>query len=461
MPCSQPLWLGLEPAMSYPLPSRAPGAAALRARRERRERRLLANRAVTDALVSVAGLVGRPVRDTEGNVVGRVLDLVARWDGVAYPPITGLVVRVGFRRAFVPIERVARLGHDGAALSTSTLDLRDFRRREGEVLLVRDVIDHQLVDVDGVRVIRASDLYVTCLAGSHRLVGVDVGLGTLVRRLAPARWRARPTPERVIDWGAIQPFGQPGRPLQLRRPNQGLRAMRSADLADLLEELGRSQRQELLAHLDPEAAADAVEEMEPAEVEQLLRESSTEQAAALLTQMEPDEAVDALRDLDGAERSELLAAMPEQIARELDRLLHYPEGQAGGLMTSRMVLTRPTEPVGIVRQRLREHVEHREELDSVIVVDNDGRLVDTVPLFDVLLLAEPDQRMSELVREPWPVVVRVDTPLPELVEKFVASRAHSLVVVDDERPVGRVLADDLVDALVEAPPRIRFPRVVE
>lgn len=445
--------------MSHPL---GPGAAALRARRERRARRLLANRAVADALVSVAGLVGRPVRDTEGETVGRVLDLVARWDGAPYPPVTGLVVRVGFRRAYVPVQHVSSLEHDQVRLSTATMDLRDFRRREGEVLLVRDVVDHQLVDVDGVRVIRASDLYVAKLGSRYRLVGVDVGLGTLVRRLGPARWRVRPTPERVIDWGAIQPFGHAGRPLQLRRPNQALRAMRPADLADLLEELGRSQRQELLAHLDPATAADAVEEMEPEEVEQLLRESSTEQAAALLTQMEPDEAVDALRDLDDDERDELLAAMPKQAAHELDVLLHYPEGQAGGLMTSRMVLATPDEPVQTVRERLRGHAAHREELDSVLVVDDEGKLVDTVPLFDVLLLAGPEQRVAELVGAPWPVIVTVDTPLPQLVDKFVSSRARSLVVVDaDDRPVGLVLADDLIDALVEAPRRVRFPRVVE
>ena len=448
--------------MSNPFSTRTTGAAARRERRERRTRRLLANRAVADALVSVAGLAGRPVQDTEGQVVGRIFDLVARWDDGAYPPITGLVVRVGFRRAFVPIERVASLTHDGARLATSTLDLRDFRRRESEVPLVRDVIDHQLVDVDGVRVIRASDLYIARLAGTYRLVGADVGMGTLLRRLGPARWRARPTPERVIDWGAIQSFGQAGHPLQLRRPNAALQAMRPADLADLLEELGRSQRQELLGHLDPEAAADAVEEMEAEDVEQLLRQAPTGQGAALLAQMEPDEAVDALRDLDPDEREELLAVMPADSARELNTLLRYPEGQAGGLMTSRMVLTRHDEPVGTVRQRLRGHTDHREELDSVVVVDDDGRLLDTVPLFDVLLLAESDQRMADLVEEPWPVTVAPDTPLPELVEKFVESRAHSLVVVDaEERPVGRVLADDLIDALVDAPRRIRFPRVVE
>lgn len=446
--------------MSIPFSARAP--VALQQRRARRTRRLLANRAVADALLSVAGLTGRPVRDTDGGVVGRIVDLVARWDGAAYPPVTGLVLRVGLRRSFVPIGQVAELTHGAARLSTTRLDLRDFRRREGEVLLGRDVVDHQLVDVDGVRVIRASDLYVARLAGSYRLVGADVGMGTLLRRLGPARWRARPTPERVIDWGAIQPFGHPGRPLQLRRPNTALHALRPADLADLLEELGRSQRQELLGHLDPETAADAVEEMEPADVEQLLRESSTERAAALLADMEPDEAVDALRDLNADERDELLAAMPAERASELVGLLRYPEGSAGGLMTSRMLLARPHEPVGMVRQRLRENLEHREELDEVVVVDDDGRLLDTVPLVDLLLRAEPDQRMTELVEEPWPVTVAVDTGLRELVATFVESRAHSLVVLDaDARPVGRVLADDLVDALVEAPRRVRFPRVVE
>ena len=448
--------------MSEPFSDHAPGAAPLRARWERRTRRLLANRTVAEALVSVAGLAGRPVRGRDGQLIGRIVDLVARWDGAAYPPVTGLVVRVGFRRVFVPIARVAELTGDGAVLASATLDLRDFCRREGEVLLVRDVIDHQLIDVDGVRVIRASDLYIACLAGGHRLVGADVGMGTLLRRLGPARWRARATPERVIDWGAIQPFGQPGRPLQLRRPNAALRALRPADLADLLEELGRSQRQELLGHLDPETAADAVEEMEAADVQQLLRESSTEQAAALLTEMEPDEAVDALRDLDRDERDELLAALPAERTRELEGLLRYPEGEAGGLMTSRMVLAGPEEPVGVVRRRLRENREHRQELDEVVVVDDDGGLVDTVPLFDVLLLAEPDQRMAELVEEPGPVTVAADTPLLELVERFVESRAHSVVVLDaGNRPVGRVLADDLIDALVEARPRVRFPRVVE
>ena len=137
-------------------------------------------------------------------------------------------------------------------LTDARLDLRDFHRREDEVTLNADVIDHQLVDIDGVRVVRASDLYLAHVGEDVRLVGVDVGFVTLLRRLGPAARRARPTPERVIDWASVQPFAATESSMTLATPNQALRRMRPADLADLLEELGRDERQELLSALEPE-----------------------------------------------------------------------------------------------------------------------------------------------------------------------------------------------------------------
>ena len=121
----------------------------------------------------------------------------------------------------------------------------------------------------------------------------------------------------MIDWAAIQPFGRPGSPIRLREGNRALHRLRPSELADLLEELGRRERQELLAALEPETAADALEEMDPEELESLLRESGEEQAAALLAVMEPDEAVDALRDLEDEEREQLLEMMPEEKSKEL------------------------------------------------------------------------------------------------------------------------------------------------
>ena len=425
-----------------------PNPAALRVRRDRRTERLLANRAIADSLISVAGLLGRPVRIIGGAEVGRLADLVARWDGEPYPPVTGLVVRVARRLAFVPVEQLADATGSDLTLASARFSLRDFERREGEVLLAGDVLDHQLVDVDGVRVVRASDLYLAEVLDGWRLVGVDVGFQSLLRRLGPARWRTRPTPERVIDWAAIQPFGvQPG-PLRLRRENQSLLRLRPSELADLLEELGRPERHELLEALERDSAADAVEEMKPEELRALLRDLPVPRAAELLAAMEPDEAADALRDLDDAELEELLGAMPPAVAVHLRHLLAYPERTAGGLMTTRLILARPGDQVGTVRAQLARAPDDRDDLDSVVLVDEDGRLVDDVRILE-LLLASDDQQLDELASSSPPITVDPAAALDQVVDRLTDSRRSSVLVVDDEqRPVGRILADDIIDALV-------------
>ena len=250
---------------------RPPLPAPLRERRAQRTRRLLATRAVRDRVVSLVGVIGAPICNPTGDVLGTIEDFVAKWDGAEpYPPVTGMVVRVGRQRSWLPGDNVADLTAAGARLRSAKLDLRTFVRRPGEVLLARDVLDHQLVDVDGRQVIRAADLYLVRLAADDlRLVGVDVSPKTLLRRLGPRRLRARPTPDQVIDWAAIQPFGGSVAQVPLRTTHEGLHRLRPAELADLLEDLQRPARQELLAQLEPEAAADAMEEMDAEELETL------------------------------------------------------------------------------------------------------------------------------------------------------------------------------------------------
>src|SRR2546421_8787295 len=337
-----------------------PGRRVLRHYREGRNQRLLTLKAVRESLISVAGLIGRPVRNQAGAESGRVSDVVVKW-GEDYPPVTGLVVRVGRRDAYVPFDQVSKLGSDEIQLRSARVDLRDFRRREGEVTLVRDVLDHQLVDVDGVKVVRAADLFLAPVQDTMRLVGVDVSAQSLLRRLGPARWRTLPTPDRLIDWAAFQPFGTPTGPtgdVRLRTPHQGLRRLRPGELADLLEDLSRPARRELLSVLSPEAAADALEEMEPRELNALLTEAPPDEAAELLARMEPDEAVESLRAMEDDDREELLGHMPRVTAGHLRRLLDYPRDVAGGLMTTNLVLVTPDETVGEVRDRLRAARDH-------------------------------------------------------------------------------------------------------
>ncbi|MDQ6615798.1 MAG: CBS domain-containing protein [Actinomycetota bacterium] len=448
----------------------------LRTAQHHRQQRLLATRSLRDNLISLAGLMHGPVLNQAGEEIGTLVDVVARWDGEeSYPPITGLVVRVGRRVAFVAIDEVADVTHDRVQLRSARLDLREFARRPGEVMLGKDVVDHQLVDIDGVQVIRAADLYLAWMPGAAttsatgggtgaervlRLVGADVSMQTLLRRLGPKRWRGRPTPERVIDWSNIQPFAGEVRHVKLRSSNEGLHRLRPGELADLLEDLGRSGRQELLASLKPEMAADALEEMDPEELGALLRETPPEQAAELVANMEPDEAVDALRDLDESEREELLEHMDDDQREELAELLDYRENTAGGFMTTSLVLATPADRVEAVRDQLRGEIEHRGDIDAVAVVDDNGRYLDDVSLFH-LAIGRDDQLISELLGDTEPVTVSADAELREVAAQLTEGRRSSVVVVDDDcRPIGRILADDVIDALLPERGRFHFPRLL-
>jgi len=429
--------------------------------RQRRQQRLLATRAVRDRVVSLVGVIGGPVLNQAGAEVGVIVDFVAKWDGVEpYPPVTGMVVRVGRRRTWVPGKNVADLTMSGARLRSAKLDLREFDRRTGEVLLARDVLDHQLVDVDGRQVIRAADLYLAKVAPDDmRLVGVDVSPKTLLRRIGPRRMRSRPTPSQVIDWAAIEPFGGAVSQVALRTSHEGLHRLRPGELADLLEDLGRPARQELLAQLEPEAAADALEEMDPEELETLLRETPPEQAAALVAEMEPDEAADALRDLATEERTELLEFMEEDQRQTLEELLEFDEESAGGIMTPFLVTALPGERVDDVRRRLAEAGEHGPDIDAVVVLDEQGRLIDDVSLF-AIAVAPGTAVMGDLCQEEPPVSVSPKTGIRDVAERLSESRRSSLLVTEDEGVLGRILADDVVDALLPAGRR-HFPRLLQ
>jgi flagellar motility protein MotE (MotC chaperone) len=394
-------------------------------------------------------------------------DVVARWsDGQTYPPASGLVVRVGRRQAFVDASAVDRLERAQVLLRTARLDLRDFTRREGEVMLAHDVLDHQLVDVDGVQVIRAADLYLAEVIGRIRLVGVDVSTSTLFRRLGPRHWRPLPTPDRVIDWAAIQPFGETSRGLpevRLRTTHEGLHRLRPGEVADLLEDLRRDGRQELLAALSPDEAADALEEMEPDDLVSLLREVEPEQAAQLLASMEPDEAADALRDLPHELRQELLARMPTDVAAPLLQLLGYPEDSAGGFMTTIVVTARTDESAAQVADRLAEARVHDVDVDAVAVVDQAGRLVADLPLLELLLAlrTQPDTLIGSLIGDDDPITVTRETAADEVAKQLIEARRLSVVVVEDDQPIGRILADDVLDQLVETRGRFHFPKLLQ
>jgi len=435
--------------------ARAPGQPRPATRSRKRRRRLLATRSVQAALISLAQLRSLAPTDEVGHGAGRLVDVVVRWTGSEpYPLVTGIVLQLGDRQVFQPIVNVLRLDARAVVVRKFDSDAAGFQRREGELRLVQDVLGRQLVDVDGVKVLYAEDLFLAPVAGKLRLVAVAGENRRWWARLIPGSTGDR---RRLVDWSAVQAFGDPGSELRLQVPNEGLQRLHPGELADLLEELDQHARDELTTAMDPAAIADALEEMEPEQIEDILRDAPPERAAQLVSAMEPDEAVDVLRDMERVEADSILAHVAPEVARQLTEILGYPETMAGGFMTTALAKAKTTATVTEVRQALAQQRSHSADIDSVAVVDESGRLVADLPLFE-LLVANESTPLSELVPDARPVTIHPEAFLDEVVERLTEARASSVVVVGTEgEPIGRVLADDVIDALKEGGLRLKLP----
>lgn len=409
----------------------------------------LTRKGIQSTLVSVAGVIGCPVKDQDGRDLGKLVDFVVRHGGETYPPVSGLIVKVAGRRAYIDGARISKLTKDEVILSSAKVNLTDFQRRTGEQLLDGDVLDHQIVDVNGLRVVRTSDLYLAPLDKEIRLVGVDVSFRSFIRRILPGNFGRKPGVDQVIDWASVASLADDGGVVRTTATREALSKLRPADIADIIEDLEGREQSALIELLDPDLAADALEEMEDDELQGLLRGISDERAAELLSHMEPDESAEVLRDLDDQHSESILAQMSPAMAKQLRRLVEFDETHAGGIMTTHLLIVKESDTVADALKLLVEHRE-RDISDGVTVVDSKGKLLDHIQIIE-LVAAKQSQKLSTLVKAPFPTAVGIETPLEEVIEEFSNNRGSSVIVVDEKgKPVGRILADDIIDAMVPA-----------
>lgn len=231
-------------------------------------------------LVSLAHLIGAPVVGPDGKRLGRVEDIIARWqDGTARPVVVGVVAKVG--RGTVVVGMVdARLTQASVKVEAGAATLDAPESGRDDIALAREIMDHQIVDTDGVQVVRSSDVYLAANAGGWEVGGIDVGMWSLARRLLPRR-RICPPPDRAIDWIEIQPFLRPSTDahgpfgetsVRLSQKARGIRTLTATDVADLLQELNRSNQGQLVALTSTPTAAEALKDLEPSKLRVLLAE---------------------------------------------------------------------------------------------------------------------------------------------------------------------------------------------
>jgi len=404
-------------------------------------------------------LLGKRVLRADGSTLGRVADLVVV-TGEPFPPVESVVVRLGKRRvqlawsAVLQVNGEVRL-HPGAEPAPVPEGPVADRVRLGE-----EVLDRQIVDIEGAKLVRVNDLHFLESKSHLRVAHVDIGFRGLVRRMGWQRIvdgvisTVRPgarylKDESLLPWKLVQPIeSAPGR-VRIEATKRALATLHPADLAEIMEELDRDHRQVLLERLDVETAADALEEASPEVAAELLQKVEPDKAADILEEMAPDESADVLSELPGATREELLEAMEAPEAREVQALLAYPRHSAGGLMTPDRIQLYPEQTAAEALAEVRRRAEEVPLVYEVFVVDNAGALKGFATLKDVIL-ADPSAPISQFAREP-PVTVAATDGLRDVA---LAATKYNLVSVPvvDKRGVlqGIVTVDDILAEVVDA-----------
>jgi CBS domain-containing protein len=408
--------------------------------------------------------IGRPVRDLHGEPIGTVADLIVAI-GDRYPPVTGIVVKTNGREIFLLWGSVTSLDAGGATLGTSAIDISKFQQRPNEIRLKQDLMDRQIVDIDGRKVVRVNDLRLDEVEGSLHLVAVDVGPSGLLRRLGiEGPWRTlahglhRDVPERYIDWEDVDPVERTIASVKLRVPHKGLAELHPADLATIIDQLSRSDRVGVIAALDDEAAADAIGEMEPETQVDILEDLEPARAADILEEMDPDEAADLVADLSNESRVEILGLMEKDEAEEVQELMTYGEETAGGIMTTEFVAVPATLTAAQTIDRLRELEPTAETIYYVYDTDAENCLVGVLSLRD-LIVAKPNTVISKFMYDE-PVAVRTDASQNEVTGVVARYNLLAVPVVDaDGHLEGIVTVDDAIDTLLPQPSKRRLARL--
>ncbi len=403
--------------------------------------------------------LGRPILDLEGERVATLKDVIVRLGEGDHPPVAGFVARYRRRDFFLPRWRISHFGEEGVRLNSDILDLRPFMRRDGEVLLARDVLDKQLIDVDGKRVVRVNDVQIIEAANEWHVTGADVSLIGLWRRLAPAFLRSG-RPVEVIDWADVGYLATDAATVQLKSSRGKLARLHPVEIARLAEAFSYQQGAEIVESLDDETAAETLEEMAAERQAQILGDMDEERAADILEHMSPDEAADVLGDLPEAKAEDLLNRMEDDEQSEVAELLPYADDSAGGLMTTEFVTLPCDLTAGEALARLREMAETPNMIYYlyVVVSEDSWKLIGVIALRS-LILSDPSAPLERVMRSDLQIA-HPDDHAGEVAQKIAEYNLLALPVVDEAGDIlGIVTVDDAIEILLPRDWRQRLPRL--
>lgn len=413
-------------------------------------------------MLYVSQILNRPIYDPRKTRVAVIRDIVVRYGSEEHPPVLGLVARFNRRDFFISSLDIRDLGINGVKMNSTVLDLTPFHRRDGEVLLAKDVLDNQLIDVDGKRVVRVNDVQLIETGAEWRVSGADVTFQGFMRRLMPKGFYGSHRPVEVIDWADVGYLATDTTTVtvQLKSSKDKLSRLHPVEIAQLAESLSPIHRTEVVESLDDEIAADTLEEMSTEAQARILEEMDEERAADILEEMSPDEAVDVLDEMDDEKAQELFDLMEDHEKADVAELMAFEHDTAGGLMTTEFMVIPDSLSVGEAIMRLRQMAETPNMIYYIYLVDAEGswKITGLISLRS-LILADPSKPLSEVMRSDFKFAHPSD-PAEETAQMIAEYNLLALPVIDDEGDIcGIITVDDAMDMLLPKNLQRRLPKL--
>lgn len=412
----------------------------------------------------ISELIGKPVTDFDGKQIGVLKDLVARTHkDFKHPVIDAIVIKNKEEERFIPFVDVVVLLAAAISIKQKTGKGQNYLTNDEDILLIEDVLDKQIIDIDGARVVRVNDIELLRV-NSHIIVSnVDVGTSGILRRIGLSKlsrfilplFKSNPN-KGFISWDFVELLRHDNS-MRLKVPVNKLAELHPSDLAEIISELSHTDTDRFLENLDLKMLADTLEEIEPDYQASLVKSMSDERVADLLEEMSPDEAADLLAELPPQRSENLLTLMEDEDARDVRKLLLYHEDSAGGLMTTDYISVHPDLTAEKTISTLREVGEEAELIYYVYVTDEDNHLIGVFSLSD-LIMAQPEIKVTEFMHTRV-VSVNLKDDQDEVAQVVSKYNLLAVPVVDDQDCLhGIVTADDALDKIIPTAWKKRLPR---
>lgn len=391
-------------------------------------------------------ILGDKIKDSSDKVVGKIKDLVVKQGSGVYSPIEFVLIKEKKtkKECLIPYKYVENLGGKELTLKTLYCNITTEKVMDHYLYLDRDIFDQQIVDLDGVRIVRVNDLKLGVFQDRICVLGIDVSFKGLLRRLGLERIDfLNILKTYLIDWRKAQPIHGH---LQVKSIAQDLVKLHPADLANLVEKLNLDDASILLHSLDQATAARVMEELQPTVQEILIKHLDPDKAAALVGKMSVDELVDLIQSLPPEDAQAIMDKMPRDTKiQKVTKILQYEEDEAGGLMSAEYITAYVENRVEDLIEKIKKVSSEYTSIHFIYIIDHEGRFKGVVSLRR-LLISDKKQTLKEIMHGPEETpVADVKASLLSVASLVTKYNLMSIAVVDKEkRLLGVITVDDLM-----------------